>query len=77
MFSFLFTRGIYFGVIGYFEFSGYMNICIAIRTMLMKGNSQASAVIVHDSDARAEFEKTLNKVRAINHTIDFAENRLL
>ena len=80
MFSFLFTRGIYFGVIGYFEFSGYMNICIAIRTMLMKGNSiyfQASAVMVHNSDARAEFEKTLNKVRAINHTIDFAENRLL
>lgn len=48
--------------------------------MLMKGNSiyfQASAVILNNSDARAEFEKTLNKVRAINHTIDFTENGLL
>ena len=48
--------------------------------MLMKGNSiyfQASAVIVHNSDARVEFEKTLNKVHAINHTIIFAENGLL
>jgi anthranilate synthase component I len=57
-----------------------MNICIAIRTMLMKGNSiyfQASAVIVYNSDARSEFEFFLNKVRAINHTIDVAQNGLL
>ena len=48
--------------------------------MLMKGNSiyyQASAVIVYNSDAKLEFEFFLNKVRAINHTIDVAQNGLL
>ena len=48
--------------------------------MLMKGNSiyfQASSVIVYNSDARSEFEFFLNKVRAINHTIDVAQNGLL
>lgn len=57
-----------------------MNTCIAIRTMLMKGNSiyfQASVIIVYNPDARTEFEKTLNKVSAINPTIDFSKNGLL
>lgn len=73
-------RGIYSGAIGYFDFSGDMNTCIAIRTMVMKGNSlyfQAGAGIVHDSDARTEFEETLNKASAINSAIDFAEKGLL
>ncbi len=73
-------RGIYSGAIGYFDFSGDMNTCIAIRTMVMKGNSiyfQAGAGIVYDSDATKEFEETVSKASAINSAIDLAENGLL
>ena len=73
-------RGIYSGAIGYFDFTGDMNTCIAIRTMIMKDNMvyfQSGAGIVYDSDPEKEFEETVNKAKAINSAIDLAENGLV
>ena len=73
-------RGVYSGAIGYFDFSGDLNTCIAIRTMVMKKDKvyfQSGAGIVHDSIPENEFEETINKAKAINSAIDFAENGLV
>ena len=73
-------RGVYSGAIGYFDFTGDMNTCIAIRTMVMKDNMvyfQSGAGIVYDSAAEKEFEETLSKAKAINSAIDLAENGLV
>ena len=72
-------RGVYSGAIGYFDFTGDMNTCIAIRTMVLeKGNVyfQSGAGIVFDSDPTKEYEETVNKAKAINNAIDLAENGL-
>lgn len=61
-------RGIYGGAIGYFGFNGNMDMCIAIRTMVVKDdviNIQAGAGIVADSVPELEYEETLNKARAL------------
>ena len=73
-------RGVYSGAIGYFDFTGDMNTCIAIRTMVMKDGTvyfQSGAGIVYDSDPEKEFEETVNKAKAINAAIDLAENGLV
>jgi len=73
-------RGVYSGAIGYFDFTGDMNTCIAIRTMVAKDGTiyfQSGAGIVHDSDADMEYEETINKAKAINSAIDLAENGLI
>ena len=73
-------RGIYSGAIGYFDFTGDMNTCIAIRTMLIKDSKvsfQSGAGIVYDSDPLKEYEETENKARAINTAIDLAESGLI
>ena len=69
-------RGPYGGAVGYFDFSGNMDTCIAIRTIVMKGDRayvQAGGGIVADSDPEAEFEETLNKARALLRAIEIAE----
>lgn len=61
-------RGVYGGAIGYFTFDGEMDTCIAIRTMLIKGNKvymQAGAGITAESVPETEYEETCNKVRAL------------
>ena len=61
-------RGIYGGAIGYFGFNGNMDMCIAIRTMVIKDNIvhiQAGAGIVADSDPLKEYEETENKAQAL------------
>ncbi len=61
-------RGIYGGAIGYFGFNGNMDMCIAIRTMVIKDDIihiQAGAGIVADSDPKKEYEETLNKAKAL------------
>lgn len=61
-------RGIYGGAIGYFGFNGNMDMCIAIRTMVIKDNViniQAGAGIVADSDPEKEYEETINKAQAL------------
>ncbi|NQU66936.1 MAG: anthranilate synthase component I [Candidatus Marinimicrobia bacterium] len=73
-------RDIYSGAVGFFDFAGNVNTCIAIRTMVMKDQTvyfQSGAGIVHDSDPTKEYEETINKAKAIMAAIDFAENGLV
>ena len=68
-------RGIYAGAVGYFDFSGNMDTCIAIRTMVVTGNKvyiQAGAGIVADSDPTKEFEETQNKAGALVQALSIA-----
>ncbi len=68
-------RGPYAGAVGYFDFSGNMDTCIAIRTMVVADNSvyiQAGAGIVADSDPQKEFEETKNKAAALVEALSVA-----
>ncbi|MFH1009411.1 MAG: anthranilate synthase component I [Candidatus Latescibacterota bacterium] len=70
-------RGIYAGAVGYFDFSGNLDSCIAIRTIVVKDSKayvQAGAGIVADSDPEREFEETEHKARAMVRAIEMAEN---
>lgn len=61
-------RGIYGGAVGYFGFDGNMDMCIAIRMMVIKDNNafvQAGAGIVADSIPEKEYEECENKAKAI------------
>jgi len=69
-------RGIYGGAVGYFSWGGAMDTCIAIRTMVMKGDRvfiQAGAGIVADSDPAAEYAESRNKARALIRALEMAE----
>jgi anthranilate synthase component I len=69
-------RGPYAGMVGYFGFDGTMDTCLAIRTMICRGNTfsvQAGAGIVADSDPSTEFQETVNKASAMLRAIDIAE----
>ncbi len=73
-------RGVYGGVIGYYDFSGAMDTCIAIRTMVLENGLatfQAGAGIVHDSVPETEYQECINKARALIAAIDFAEDGLI
>ena len=73
-------RDIYSGAVGFFDFTGNINTCIAIRTMIMKNGTvyfQSGAGIVHDSDPTKEFDESVNKAKAIMAAIDFAERGLV
>jgi anthranilate synthase component 1 len=68
-------RGIYAGAVGYFDFSGNMDTCIAIRTMVVTGNKayiQAGAGIVADSNPTKEFEETQSKAGALIQALSVA-----
>jgi anthranilate synthase component 1 len=72
-------RGPYAGSVGYFSFSGNLDTCITIRTVIIKGKTayiQAGAGIVADSDPEKEFEETLNKAKALLKAIEMAEKGL-
>ncbi len=61
-------RGIYAGAVGYFGADGDMDVCIALRTAVVKDgriNVQAGAGVVLDSDPEAERVETVNKARAL------------
>jgi len=69
-------RGVYAGAIGYASFSGSLDTCIAIRTMLVKDGVaylQAGGGIVYDSVPETEYVETVNKMRALMRAIDQAE----
>jgi anthranilate synthase component 1 len=69
-------RGIYGGAAGYFSFGGSMDTCIAIRTVVMRGNRfylQAGGGVVADSEPAKEYQETLNKARAVAVAIENAE----
>ncbi len=68
-------RGIYAGAVGYFDFSGNMDTCIAIRTMVVTGNRayiQAGAGIVADSNPVKEFKETQDKAGALVQALSVA-----
>jgi anthranilate synthase component 1 len=72
-------RGIYAGGVGYLDFAGNLDFCIAIRTVVMDGaetSVQAGAGIVIDSDPAAEFEETRAKAQALVHALDLAAEGL-
>ncbi len=69
-------RGPYAGAVGYFSYSGDMDACIAIRTLVMEGNTvhvQAGAGIVADSEPAKEHQETLNKAQALAEAVRRAE----
>ncbi len=68
-------RGLYGGAIGYIDFTGNIDTCIAIRTALLHGGKayvQAGAGVVADSDANAENQECLNKAAAVLGAISAA-----
>lgn len=70
------ARGVYGGAIGYLDFSGNLDVCIAIRTAVKKGNTvyvQAGAGIVADSVPEKEYEECANKAGAVIEAIKRAE----
>jgi anthranilate synthase component 1 len=72
-------REIYGGAVGYFSFSGNMDMAIAIRTLVIKDNKvhlQAGAGIVADSDPAAEYQETVNKAMAVVKAIEAVERGL-
>ena len=72
-------REIYGGAVGYFSFSGNMDMAIAIRTLVVQDglvHLQAGAGIVADSDPEAEYQETINKARAVVRAIEMAQNGL-
>ena len=72
-------RGIYGGAIGYFSYTGNLDLAITIRTLEMRGGEiavQAGAGIVFDSVPLLEYEETLNKAAAIFKAIKLAANGL-
>ncbi len=69
-------RGPYAGAVGYVDFSGNMDTCIALRTMVICGNKaylQAGAGLVADSVPETEYEETINKAKALLRAIEVAE----
>jgi anthranilate synthase component 1 len=73
-------RGAYAGAVGHVDYSGNMDTCIAIRTMLVRGDRiyvQAGAGIVADSDPAREYDETVNKARALKEAILMAAEGLL
>jgi len=69
-------RGPYAGAVGYVDFSGNMDTCIAIRTMVVTGGKvylQAGGGVVADSVPAAEYQETINKARAMLRAIEVAE----
>jgi anthranilate synthase component 1 len=72
-------RGPYGGAVGYIDFSGNMDTCIALRTMVLKGQTaylQAGAGIVADSVPAAEYEETINKAMGLLRALEIAETQL-
>ena len=70
-------RGVYGGGVGYFGASGEMDICIALRTGVIKDGIlyiQAGGGVVHDSDPEAEFTETVNKSKALLSAAADAKN---
>jgi anthranilate synthase component 1 len=72
-------RGPYAGAVGYIDFTGNMDTCIALRTLVMQGQTayiQAGAGIVADSVPATEYEETLNKAKGLLKAIEVAETQL-
>ena len=72
-------RGIYGGALGYIDFSGNLDTCIAIRMAVKKNGKvyvQAGGGIVADSKPRMEYEESANKAKAVMLAIENAKEAL-
>ena len=72
-------RGPYAGAVGYFGFSGNMDTCITIRTLVIKDKVayiHAGGGVVADSDPAAEYQETVNKAKAMLRAVEMAEKGL-
>ena len=68
--------GVYAGAVGYLDYGGDMDTCIAIRTLVVKGRDawlQAGAGIVADSQPDFEYKESVNKARAVLRAVRRAE----
>ncbi len=73
-------RGVYAGAVGYVDFSGTLDTCITIRTMVVADETayvQAGAGIVADSDPAREYEETRDKAAALRQALRVASEGLL
>jgi anthranilate synthase component 1 len=72
-------RGPYGGAVGYIDFGGNMDTCIALRTMVLLGQTayiQAGAGLVADSVPASEYQETVNKAMSLLRALEVAENQL-
>lgn len=72
-------RGAYAGGVVYFDYSGNLDSCIALRTMYVSGSQayiQAGGGIVADSEPEREFQETVNKSRALIRALEMSESEL-
>lgn len=70
------SRGLYAGAVGYLDFAGNLDFCIAIRSILLerdKAYIQSGGGIVADSNPTAEFEETRDKARAMIRALEIAQ----
>lgn len=73
-------RGIYGGAIGYIDFSGNLDTCIAIRIAYKKNGKvfvRSGAGIVYDSDPEKEYRECINKAAAVMNALQVAEEEEL
>lgn len=66
-------RGIYGGAVGYLDFSGNMDTCIAIRLVFQKNGKifvRSGAGIVADSVGKSEYQECLHKAKAVVHALE-------
>ncbi len=71
-------RGPYAGAVGYVDFAGNMDTCIALRTIVIRDDKayvQAGAGLVADSIPESEWNETLNKARGLLKAIELAQKR--
>jgi len=71
-------RGPYAGAVGYIDYGGNMDTCIALRTLVVRGQTayvQAGAGIVADSVPALEYQETLNKAQGLLEAIEVTERR--
>ena len=72
-------RGLYAGAVGYLDFAGNLDFCIAIRTIVIENGVarvQAGAGVVADSDPAAERQETRNKANAMMRALELASKGL-
>jgi anthranilate synthase component 1 len=70
-------RGIYGGAIGYVDFTGNLDTCIAIRLAFKKGGKvfvRSGAGIVADSDPQKEYQECINKAKAVVQALQQAQD---
>jgi anthranilate synthase component 1 len=69
-------RGPYGGAVGYLDFAGNLDTCIALRTIVWRNGTfdvQAGAGVVADSVPASEYEETMNKAKAMLKAVEIAQ----